>query len=83
MHVLRAADAAGYDVVLGSNRQFADVQRVPTHWQVHPVFRFRTYTKYATHLQFESQAGCGQSIQITRGWRTPAKIKIAGTQGTG
>lgn len=45
-NVLRAAEAAGFDVVLAANRRFRGATQFPRHWSVYPVFPFTAYTKH-------------------------------------
>ncbi len=45
-NVLRAAESAGYEVILATNRRFHETARFPKHWPVHPVFPHTAYTKH-------------------------------------
>jgi hypothetical protein len=45
-NVLRAAESAGYEVVLATNRRFHEAARFPKHWPVHPIFPHTAYTKH-------------------------------------
>ena len=50
VHILRAANAAGYRVALATNRRFRDHDGLPTSWQIYPLFRFDTYCPYASYV---------------------------------
>jgi len=47
VHILAAAELAGYQVTLATHRRFRDRHTLPKHWPVYPVFRFHTYSKYS------------------------------------
>lgn len=47
VHILQAAERAGYDIVLATHRQFRHQAQLPRTWKVLPMFRFDVYSKYA------------------------------------
>ena len=46
LHVLRAAERAGFDVWLAANRKFQDIGKFPEHWKVRPLYQHSTYTRH-------------------------------------
>jgi glycosyltransferase involved in cell wall biosynthesis len=51
VHILQAAEAAGYQVVLATHRRFRDRCTLPPHWQVHQLFHHHTYSPYSMNFQ--------------------------------
>jgi hypothetical protein len=45
-NILRAAEDAGYDVVLATHQSLRHAARFPERWRVLPVFPFKSYTKH-------------------------------------
>jgi hypothetical protein len=45
LHVLRAAERAGFDVWLAASRRFHDCGQFPDRWKVRPAYQFTTYTR--------------------------------------
>ena len=43
LHLLQAAEAAGFQPVLTTNLDFAERARLPSHWQVLRLFRYPLY----------------------------------------
>ncbi len=46
LHVLRAAERAGFEVWLAANRRLHDTDKLPDHWKIRPVYHYSTYTKH-------------------------------------
>ncbi len=46
LHVLRAADRAGFGIWLATNRRFQHEDKLPPHWQIRPVYEYTTYTRH-------------------------------------
>jgi hypothetical protein len=46
LQVLRAAERAGFEVWLASNRRLRDTDKLPDRWKVRPVYQFTTYTRH-------------------------------------
>ncbi|GEM_PF-839379 len=50
VHILRAAEQMGYDVVLATNRNFRCGDRLPAHWSVYPLFQYTTYSRLSLYM---------------------------------
>lgn len=50
VHLLRTAEAAGFEPVLATDRGFEGRHRLPAHWQVFPLFRYSSYLKYSVTI---------------------------------
>ena len=46
LHVLRAAERAGFDIWLAANRKFRDADKLPEHWKVRALYQFTTYSRH-------------------------------------
>jgi len=53
IHLLTAAQAAGYRVVLGTNQRFRKQKGVPSDWTVFPIFRHTTFCEFAAYVRGE------------------------------
>jgi len=47
LHLLRAAEEQGCETALAAHRDFRDAHALPSHWNVLPVFRHKTYSRHA------------------------------------
>ena len=56
MQVLTAAEKAGYEVALASNRRFRRCRSLPQDWPVFPVFPHSTYNKFAVYAGSRSSS---------------------------
>lgn len=45
-NVLAAAEAAGYEVALATNRRFRNASALPDHWPIYPLFPNSAYTRH-------------------------------------
>lgn len=59
MHILSAAQRAGFDVVLAANCRLRDRTGMPAHWPVHSLFRFDVYCKHAVSGGHRRRTGRG------------------------
>ena len=50
VHMLRAAEQVGYDVVLATNRNFRCGDRLPAHWSCYPLFQYNTYSRLSLYM---------------------------------
>lgn len=62
LHTANAADQLGFEVVLATNRRFAERRRLPEHWRVVSPFRYTTYQPYTLNARHPDPA-------FRRGWR--------------
>lgn len=46
LHVCRAAERAGLEIWLATNRKFRDTDKLPEHWKVRPLYQHSTYTRH-------------------------------------
>jgi glycosyltransferase involved in cell wall biosynthesis len=70
IHLLTAAQAAGYRVVLGTNRRFRKQTGVPGSWTVFPIFRHTTFCEFAAYVSgevWDSQGPTQRSWRLRRG----------------
>ncbi len=69
MQILRAAEQAGYQPVLATNRRFHETERFPESWQIHTAF---PYPSGVIHRVPKSYGcGIGRKTAISGGsWRT-------------
>ena len=73
LHVLRAAERAGLQIWLATNRRFRDQGVLPTPWQVRPVYRYSTYTRHRFAVPPENAPATRRSWLpqwIEERWRT-------------
>ena len=65
--MLTAADRAGFEPYLAAHHRFRSVAELPPHWNVRPVYRHRTYSRYRFGADLE--AAHGQSaLRWSRDW---------------
>ena len=79
VHVLRAADAAGYETVLAANRRFRNRGGFPTSCRCFPLFRFHTYSKYTlfagnARRLIDPSRGAAEADGNRSAWQTLAGI---------
>ncbi len=48
-HILRAAEKAGFQVVLATHRKFRSAGGFADRWQILPIFRYTTYSNYTIY----------------------------------
>jgi hypothetical protein len=53
--VLHAAQTAGFEIVLATNRRFHDRHRMPAEWSVESPFRHTTYCRFALYASSGSR----------------------------
>ena len=71
LHVLRAAERAGFDVWLAANRKFQDVGKFPEHWKVRPIYQHSTYTRHRVSAEVKHigpRPAAGLSGMIKSWW---------------
>ena len=50
VHMLRAAEQVGYDVVLATHRNFRCADQLPANWSVYPLFQHTTYSRLSLYM---------------------------------
>ncbi len=50
VHILRAAESAGYEIVLATNQRFQDRSSLPANWRLYPLFRYDMHSKFAFYI---------------------------------
>ncbi len=53
LHVLKAAERAGFEVVLATNRRFQGSDKLPRQWTVRPVYELTTHSRLNFSAEIE------------------------------
>jgi hypothetical protein len=53
LHVLRAAERAGFEIWLAANRKLRESDKLPAHWKIRPVYQLTTYTRHRYSAEIE------------------------------
>src|SRR5437868_3338739 len=56
LHVLRAAERAGFEVWLATNRRFSGSDKHPAHWNVRPIYELSTHSRLNFSAEIERRA---------------------------
>ncbi len=70
LHVLKAAERAGFEVVLATNRRFRGSEKLPQHWTVCPPYELTTHSgrNYSAEIERPRRSSAWPTATLANWW---------------
>ena len=70
LHVLKAAERAGFEVVLATNRRFRGSEKLPRHWTVCPLYELTTHSgrNYSAEIERPRRSSAWPTATLANWW---------------
>src|SRR4029077_13109534 len=70
LHVLRAAERAGFEVWLATNRRFRGSDKLPKHWNIRSVYELTTHSRlnFSAEIDRPARPRGGRPLRVLDQW---------------
>ncbi len=70
LHILRAAERAGFEIWLATNRRFRGSNKLPGHWNIRSVYELTTHSRlnFSSEIVRPAKSHAGRPLRLLGRW---------------